>query len=125
MRSPRYLALLDHLVDAAREPALALDADVDDLELAGFARRPWRKLRKAVDALGDDPSDHELHRVRIRAKRARYASEAVAPVFGKRAREFARAMAAVQDVLGEHQDAVVASEWLRAARDRRRHVRGR
>ena len=37
MRSPRYLALLDHLVDASREPALALDADVDDLELAGFA----------------------------------------------------------------------------------------
>jgi CHAD domain-containing protein len=114
MRSTRYLALLDHLVDASREPALALDANVDDLELAGFARRPWRKLRKAVEALGDDPSDHALHRVRIRAKRARYASEAVAPVFGKRARKFSRAMAAVQDVLGEHQDAVVASDWLRA-----------
>jgi CHAD domain-containing protein len=55
-----------------------------------------------------------LHRVRILAKRARYAAEAVLPVFGKRARAFARAMAAVQDVLGEHQDAVVAGEWLRA-----------
>jgi CHAD domain-containing protein len=64
--------------------------------------------------LEDDPGDHELHRVRIRAKRARYAAEAVAPVFGKRAKEFARAMADVQDVLGEHQDAVVAGEWLRA-----------
>jgi CHAD domain-containing protein len=114
MRSPRYLALLDRLVDASCNPVLARDADVDDLELADFARRPWRKLRKAVRALEDDPGDHELHRVRIRAKRARYAAEAVAPVFGKRAKEFARAMADVQDVLGEHQDAVVAGEWLRA-----------
>jgi CHAD domain-containing protein len=113
MRSNRYLALLDRLIEAAREPALALDVDVDDLELANFARRPWRKLRKAVKALSDEPSDHELHRVRIRAKRARYAAEAVAPVFGKRARSFARAVAAIQDVLGEHQDAVVAGEWLR------------
>jgi CHAD domain-containing protein len=113
MRSARYLALLDHLVDASRDPVLARDVDADDLELTHFARRPWRKLRKAVRGLDDEPSDHELHRVRIKAKRARYAAEAVAPVFGKRARKFARRLAAIQDVLGEHQDAVVAGEWLR------------
>ena len=33
-------------------------------------------------------------------------------MFGKAAREFAKAMADVQDVLGEHQDAVVARAWI-------------
>jgi CHAD domain-containing protein len=31
---------------------------------------------------------------------------------GRRARELAAALARVQDVLGEHQDAVVADTWL-------------
>jgi CHAD domain-containing protein len=56
-----------------------------------------------------------LHEVRIRAKRCRYAAEAVAPVVGAPARRFAKRIAAVQDVLGAHHDAVVAAEWLRDA----------
>ena len=75
-------------------------------------RHPWRKLRDAVDDLGATPPDDALHAVRIRAKRARYAAEATIPVFGKPAQRFARAIADVQDVLGEHQDAVVARTWL-------------
>jgi CHAD domain-containing protein len=120
MRSDRYLALLDTLVDAARAPKFSddlyadEDGEDDELELADFVRKPWRKLRKAVKALGPQPGDHELHQVRIRAKRCRYAAEAVAPAIGKGARGFARAMASVQDVLGEHQDAVVAGQWLRS-----------
>jgi CHAD domain-containing protein len=51
--------------------------------------------------------------VRIRAKRARYAAEAVAPAIGKEAKRFASAVADLQEVLGEHQDAVVAGDWLR------------
>src|SRR5581483_6068124 len=61
------------------------------------------------------PPDEALHEVRKRAKRCRYAAEAVAPVAGKRAREFAKVVADVQDVLGEHQDAVVARAWLAKA----------
>jgi CHAD domain-containing protein len=68
-----------------------------------------------MDAVASDPTDQNLHAARIRAKRVRYAAEAVAPVFGKRARAFAEAAVAVQDVLGEHQDAVVAGAWLRDA----------
>ena len=51
--------------------------------------------------------------MRIRTKRARYASEAVAPVLGKRAGAIAAAAADLQDALGEHHDAVVAEQWLR------------
>jgi CHAD domain-containing protein len=42
----------------------------------------------------------------------------MAPVFGKRAAAFDDAAGDLQDVLGEHQDAVVAAAWLREAADR-------
>ena len=75
-------------------------------------RRPWHKLAKTVKALDENPSDEELHEVRIRTKRVRYAAEAVSPVVGKPAKEFAKAAAQVQDVLGDLHDAVVAERWL-------------
>jgi CHAD domain-containing protein len=81
--------------------------------LPALVRRPWRRLQKAVWALPPDPADEALHEVRILAKHSRYASEAAAPVVGKRARALAKAVAGLQGVLGDHQDAVVAEEWLR------------
>jgi CHAD domain-containing protein len=116
LRSDRYDALLERLVAAAARPRFLLRVDDDDdaSVLRDIVRRPWGKLAAAVEALGDDPPDHELHGVRIRAKRARYAAEAVVPAFGKPARAYARAVTGLQDVLGEHQDAVVAGTWLRA-----------
>jgi CHAD domain-containing protein len=75
-------------------------------------RRAWRKLDKWTRALGPDVSDEELHRARILTKRVRYAAEAVAPTLrGSRARgarSFAKRAGAVQDVLGELQDAAMA-----------------
>lgn len=118
LRSPRYLELLDRLADAAGAPRLVPAADAAPAHelLAHLAAAPWQRVAAAVDALSDDPSDAALHDVRKRAKRARYAAEAVAPVAGKPAKRLARALAAVQDVLGEHQDAAVAEGWLRDAR---------
>ena len=43
----------------------------------------------------------------------RYAAEALTPVVGKPAKRFASRAAALQTVLGEHQDAVMATAWLR------------
>ncbi|MGZ6995711.1 MAG: CYTH and CHAD domain-containing protein [Acidimicrobiia bacterium] len=116
LRSTRYAQLLDRLVDAAREPALLPEADAPAIEvLPPLARKPWRRLRAAVEALPEVPEDQQLHAVRIAAKRSRYAAEAVTPALGKPARRFARAVADLQDVLGNHQDAVVAAGWLRDA----------
>ncbi len=116
LRSPRYARLLDRLVDAARKPALLPDADAPATEvLPPLARRPWAKLRRSVEELPDVPPDPQLHQVRIRAKRSRYAAEAVAPALGHRAKRFAKAVARLQDILGNHQDAVVAAAWLRDA----------
>jgi CHAD domain-containing protein len=113
MRSARYLDLLERLFAAARAVPSYDDSANLELDVGELAVRPWKQLRKAVRALDDDPPDAELHAVRIRAKRARYAAEAVAPVVGKGAKRFASAVADLQDVLGEHQDAVVAGQWLR------------
>ena len=75
MTTPRYVALLDELVLAARAPRFAQGAQ-------GPARKvvpklvggPWRKLRAQVRRLPSDPSSEDLHQVRIRAKRVRYAA---------------------------------------------------
>jgi CHAD domain-containing protein len=117
MREPRYVALLDALVAAAANPAVV--AEVADAPaaaaLAPALEGPWKHLRTAIDGVVDEPTDEALHAARIRAKRVRYAAEAMAPVFGKRAKGFAAAAVELQDVLGEHQDAVVARAWLRGA----------
>jgi CHAD domain-containing protein len=51
--------------------------------------------------------------VRIAAKRARYAGEAVAPVLGEEAAAFAHQMEKVTEILGEHQDAADAGAAIR------------
>jgi len=114
LRRPGYTELLDRLVDAARQPALVPEADGPaETVLPPLVSRPWKHLRRTVEELDIDPPDHALHEVRIRAKHCRYAAETVAPVVGKPARAFARAVEDLQEVLGEHQDAVVAERWLR------------
>jgi CHAD domain-containing protein len=121
MATDKYAQLLEDLVAAAAAPALLPGADRPAAEvMPPLVARPWRKLRKAARKAGDDPSDHELHQIRIRAKRARYAAEAVEPVIGKPAEDFADAIADLQDVLGDHQDSVVGEAWLREAASARR-----
>lgn len=110
----RYVELLKRLVEAARTPQLApIAAEAGMLALPPLVASLWRNIRGMVDDFGADPTDDQLHKLRIRAKRCRYAAEAVAIVAGKRARNFARASADLQEVLGEHHDAVVAAQWLR------------
>jgi len=115
IREDRYSALLDSMVAAARDPALLDDAAGPATALPPLVLPTWRHLRTAVRDAGDEPADEALHLVRIRAKRTRYAADAVAPVAGRPARTYAQAAARLQDVLGEHQDAVVAEGWVRTA----------
>ena len=115
--SARYIELLERLVAAAQAPATLPDADLAAVGvLPLLATGPWRRLRSAVRQLPENSTDPELHRIRILAKRARYAAEAVEAVAGPAAAAFARAAAKLQTVLGEHQDSVTAQAWLRAAR---------
>jgi CHAD domain-containing protein len=93
----RWHGVLDRL---QQEPPLRSGPD-----LAKLAATERSRLRKRK--LADGAPDEELHDLRKRVKRARYASElAGAAAVVDRAKD-------VQDVLGEHQDAVVAEERLR------------
>jgi CHAD domain-containing protein len=130
--SGRYLALLDRL-EAAGDPPLA--SPPPTLEIEDIWRAEHARLRKAVARLGTEPEDEELHGVRIRVKRARYAGELVG------LDRYDRAAKTLQDVLGAHQDSVVAEERLRRVaashpdaavaagrlvdRERRRRARGK
>ncbi len=115
--SQRYIDLLENLVTAAHSPVTLPDADQPAIAvLPALATTPWRRLRSAGRQLPETPTDPELHRIRILAKRTRYAAEAVATVVGPRADAFAKAAAKLQTILGEHQDSVTTQAWLRAAR---------
>lgn len=100
----RYLTLLDRF----QAELDALEPSGAEVTLDAVARRELKKLRKVVRALPDEPRDDELHAVRKLGKRARYAAELAGQT------EVIRRAKALQDVLGEHQDAVVAEERLRA-----------
>jgi CHAD domain-containing protein len=119
LRSARYLSLIDTLVQGANDPPLTEQARLPaGAVLPRLARKPWKRLAQAVSDLPPQPGDVELHHVRVLAKRARYAAEAVAPVAGRGAARFADAVAGLQGVLGDLHDAVVAQQWLRTAAGR-------
>jgi CHAD domain-containing protein len=103
---------LELMRDSVARPRLIAGAGTTIEDLLPSTRSAWRKVRKAVRRLGTDPSDPDLHRVRILTKRARYASELIRPVVGEDAKNFCKAAAALQDALGELQDAAVARAWL-------------
>jgi CHAD domain-containing protein len=111
--SQRYLALVERLISGSLSPRTEGTGVEGPAGAAGpLMARPWRALTRGVRRLDPDPTDAALHSVRIGAKRVRYAAEGFAPVFGRPARRFGSAARKLQDVLGEHQDAVVAAAWL-------------
>jgi len=120
IRSDRYDHALQALIDFAHQPPLAPDtAGQASQPAVRFARRlvkrRWARLAATVDNADQHPTDAELHMIRIAAKRCRYAAEAVVPVIGRPARRFAAGVEALQTVLGDHHDTVVAEAWLRDA----------
>jgi CHAD domain-containing protein len=123
MGEERYGRLLDALLAAATEPRLSRRAaDPAETVLPNLVGRPWRTFAfggngvAGAGQLDADSPDQTWHAVRINGKRARYAVEAVANVLGGEAAALANALADVQDLLGEHQDAAVAAQtWLAIA----------
>ena len=117
LRSPRYVELMDRLVDAAQSPALTPEAKRPCAKaLPPLARRSWKRLARAARGVDESSPDEHYHAVRKRAKQARYAAEAIGPALGRRrardAAKFAKRAAEVQDILGELQDAVMAEEAI-------------
>lgn len=113
----RYIELLERidLLLAAPPYLEGASASAPDA-LRRAVRRDHKRLRKRVRrALALPPGterDVALHEARKAAKRARYSAEVAQPVLGKAAAGQRARMTAVQKVLGEHQDSVMARAAL-------------
>jgi CHAD domain-containing protein len=114
----RYLALLDAVDSLLADPPWT-DAAEGSAEsvLPGLIGRAVRRVGKAQRAAHAHPSGHErdehLHEMRKAAKRLRYAAEVAAPALGGPAKRLVKSVKSVQELLGEHQDSVVARGLLR------------
>ena len=77
-----------------------------------MVRRLLRRVRRLGDELHADTPDADLHRLRIRAKKLRYACEFLQDIGGAAVAGFAARTARLQDALGRHQDLVVEKDLL-------------
>ena len=114
LRSDRHQQLVDDLMDAAVAPPVTTAAfQPCSTALPPLLQRTWRRLARSISALDLEGPSTPWHEARIKAKRARYAAEALEEVFGRPMRKLADALAEVTEVLGDHQDAHVAQTLLR------------
>jgi CHAD domain-containing protein len=117
LNDDRYITLLETLVRFASRAPLVLPVGAPSMARrigVKLGRKAWKRVRKQVDGLGLDPQDCELHELRKRVKRARYAAELIDPLVHGEASDFALQLTDLQDVLGKLQDSVVADHWLRS-----------
>jgi len=116
--SERFLALLAAIDRLLTEPPMTRHArDRGRRALPALVGRAHRRVAehvKAADLLpSGDERNEQWHAARKAAKRLRYAAEAAAPVLGKPADRLVGRVKQVQELLGDHQDAVVARPVLR------------
>jgi CHAD domain-containing protein len=117
LRSDRYLNLLNHMEDSLTN----LPFQPSPLTIVDLAGKAFRKLQDFVNSSNGVFPKPELHRTRILLKRVRYAVELAEPLLGKPAKRFLQQAQRMQDLLGQHQDAVVAEQRLLALKP---HSRG-
>ncbi|MEV5602078.1 CYTH and CHAD domain-containing protein [Streptomyces sp. NPDC052299] len=116
--SARHLDLLRALDALLAAPPLLPGADAAPAdELVRAVRKDHKRLAGRVAHARELPPgpdrDAALHSARKAAKRARYAAEAARPALGRPAKKAVKRLKAVQSLLGDHQDGVVAREALR------------
>lgn len=115
---PRYRALLRALARQVRTPTAPAGAQRPTDPFA-LLDRPLRKMRREATLIGENPTDDQLHTLRIRGKRLRYAAELAFGICGARRRKPLRKLIAaakdLQEILGDHHDTVTAEHWLRGA----------
>ena len=116
LNRPRYAALLADLAAFVTHPpwaegdAKAATRHTLPALVGRSCARVDRAARAAEGAL--DAGGPELHEVRKAAKRARYAAEVAGPLAGPPAVALAKRMEELQELLGRHQDSVMARAML-------------
>lgn len=113
MRGVRYRALMKELRSWAVQPPVTPRGKRPAARVERYLQNAEQLLAKRLRGASDPAAPDELlHRTRKAGKRLRYIAELAAPVLGRPARRAAKHATAVQDILGRHQDSIIASELL-------------
>jgi len=115
LASKRYFTLLQRLEQFADDRRPPRDT-ASQAPAASVGRRSlkhaFKSLLRQGNAVAAAPRPEELHRTRIRAKRLRYLLESFRASSGKAGRRLLEDLVRLQDLLGAHNDAVVAAAAL-------------
>jgi CHAD domain-containing protein len=111
MRTPRYEHLVQLLRGWKTAPPFTDAAKEAGKTAAKYVTKAKRRADKRLKKADDDIE--RLHRARKAMKRARYAAELVRPA-DSQMKGIVREAKELQTVLGEHQDAIVAANFLAA-----------
>ncbi len=117
LNSARYDRLITGFAEALRRgPLRSSKAAAQPVEVVApeLILDRYRAVRKAGRRIGARSPLTAYHRVRIRAKRLRYALEFLGDVYPEEIPPLVRRLVAVQDILGLLQDSAVATQRLRA-----------
>ena len=110
---PKLVRFIEAAIGAASAPRVTRPQRPAASVVPQIMQRAWKKLRGRVRRWERRPTTRDLHRIRIQAKHARYAAEALIPISRGGARRFGRRAEALQVLLGEQHDAVTAGIAVR------------
>jgi CHAD domain-containing protein len=102
-----YISTLNRLEEAVGDPHFAGSGS-----LRRGVRRDHRRARKIVRRLPENPTDAQLHALRRAVRNGRYSAELAEAGGVRKAGRYRKRAKALQGILGDHQDAVVAAETL-------------
>lgn len=97
---------------AAGSPLPGADTPID-AGAQGLIDRDVEHVLELGNRIGADAPDSDLHALRIECKHLRYTLELLIDLYPKRLKRLLRRTLSLHDVLGDHQDACVASERLK------------
>ncbi len=122
LAGPGFHALADRIALAPQtvaSPEGALGQPAERV-LPPLVRAEFAHVVRRASSVDPQGEDEPWHKLRISAKRARYAAEVCVPLIGIPAEAFAAQLTRLTDELGQQQDAAVAGEVvLRAAQSPR------
>ncbi|GGN79341.1 CHAD domain-containing protein [Nocardia rhizosphaerihabitans] len=116
LASPRFPAMVEDLMAEERLLRSTVVPGIDDVDntavLEALLERVRSRMRAVESARGEDTRDAAMHGLRKAIRRTRYYLESVDDVAPARNAQACQGLAAVQDLLGGHQDAAVAKHHL-------------
>ncbi len=115
LNSRRYRQLVTSVADAAIAPPWRRHATRETEDLLHGVQRHVAALTSLLADDGDDPTDEQLHHVRIAVKRCRYGAEVAAMILSPSAAQLATSFTLAQDVLGNLHDTVIALAYIDSA----------